>query len=227
MTKAVYVIRQSQGTDDSVSLELQRDRVRELAESLADDTTKIDLGNHTGFSSLTKDLDEERIDAHPEMQQLEDDLEAGEYDYLVAWDDTRIARDGYYSTLERKAKLGGCELAFIEDVPEDDLAHSVTRTVETEVKKKEIAKGKEAWQEWSEGADHVGAPPKGLQYASDGRGLEPDPMFSDVMQVFDMLDDGETYEEITAETGVSGPTVSRIKDRGRSYYEQYQQEDSA
>lgn len=74
---AAAVIRKSQGGEDDVSLALQRKRVPELASQLADKVVTVDLGVHTGFSVHMKPADEERIDAHPEVQRLLEDLRAG------------------------------------------------------------------------------------------------------------------------------------------------------
>ena len=77
MSRAVCLIRQSQGTDDSVSLELQRKEIPELA----DEVDIIDLGIHTAFSSAPKKNHEKRIDSNPQIQQLLKDLRDGKYGF--------------------------------------------------------------------------------------------------------------------------------------------------
>lgn len=77
MSRAVCLIRQSQGTDDSVSLELQRKEIPELA----DEVDIIDLGIHTAFSIRSKEKHEKRIDSNPQIQQLLKDLRDGKYGF--------------------------------------------------------------------------------------------------------------------------------------------------
>lgn len=222
MSKAAYIIRQSQGTDDSVSLELQREQVPALAESLADETHKVDLGNHTGFSIHTKDRDEERIDAHPEIQKLLDDVEAGEYDYIVAYDDTRIARDDFFAEFKRAVKLGDAEFAFVAEVTQDDLGFSVRRTVETHIKQQEIAKAREAIDRRMADGKWQGGAPFGTHFPDDGDDLEKDDTeWGILVDVFQMLEDEVPYSEISAQTGLSKGGISKINARGREFYEQY------
>lgn len=222
MSKAAYVIRQSQGTDDSISLGQQRKQVAALAGQLADETEKYDFGNFTGFSIRTKGPDEERIDAHPEMQELLERLRAGEFDYLVALDDTRIARDGFFEEVKGAVLHGGAEFAFVRDVEDlDSLTHGVKRTVETKVKQDEIQKGKVAWEEWAGEAEHVGRPPKGLKYNGSGDGLEPDDEFETVADVILWSESGLSYREIRERTDYSTGTIANIRERGRDFYEQF------
>jgi len=55
MTDVVRVIRQSQGTEDSISLQQQQGKTRALAENLdADLIDTVDLNNHSGFSLFRK-----------------------------------------------------------------------------------------------------------------------------------------------------------------------------
>jgi len=81
VSRAVCLIRQSQGTDDSVSLELQRKEIPELADELADEVDIIDLGIHTAFSIRSKEKHEKRIDSNPQIQQLLKDLRDGKYGF--------------------------------------------------------------------------------------------------------------------------------------------------
>lgn len=221
-SKAAYVIRQSQGTDDSISLEQQREQVRALAEQLAEQTERYDFGNFTGFSIRTKEPHEPRIDAHPQMLDLLEKLRAGEFDYLVALDDTRIARDGFFEEVKGAVLHGGAEFAFVRDVEDlDSLTHGVKRTVETKVKQEEIQKGKSAWKQWASGAEHVGRPPKGLRYSRTGDSLEPGEEFETVAEVIRYAESGLSYREIQERTGYSTGTIANIKERGREFYAEY------
>jgi hypothetical protein len=196
MSRAVCIYRQSQGTDDSVSLSIQREEVRALADELADDIDEIDLGVHTGFSSLTKDLDEDPVDMHPEMQSLEDDLRDGKYDYLLAYDYTRICRDDYYSEIKRRAKQGGCELIFVDGEDNDDLGSDVERTVEKHIKQKEIAKSKQAVEHRMEAGHYQGRPPFGLTLDDAGERLVPGDSFDSALEVLRRRDQDESYRSI-------------------------------
>ncbi len=145
MTRVATLARQSQGSEDSISLELQREQTTARATELGDDDPhRVDLGVHTGFSIFVKHEDQERIDSNDQVLDLLDQLAEGEFDYLVAHDDTRIARDQFYWVLVWHAKRGGCEVEFIEDVPSDDLTFRVSRVVEAEMKRKEIEKARAA-----------------------------------------------------------------------------------
>ena len=102
-TRALAWIRKSKGKDDDVGLELQREKVPALAEEVADAVEELDLGVHTGFSIHERDKDEPRIDANEDVQTALERLEDGRYDYLVAWDDTRVARDAFFSQVQAAA----------------------------------------------------------------------------------------------------------------------------
>jgi len=139
MTEVATLVRQSQGSEDSISLELQREQTMARALELGDDEPhRVDLGVHTGFSIFVKQPDQERLDDNDQVLDLLDRLGAGEFDYLVAHDDTRVARDQFYWVLVWHARRGGCSVEFIEDVPSDDLTFRVGRVVEAEMKRKEM-----------------------------------------------------------------------------------------
>lgn len=217
MSRAACVVRQSQGADDSISLELQREKVVELAQSVADEYDLLDFGVHSGFSVHMGGTGGEKIDDHPMMQSLLSDLRGGVYDYLVAWDDTRVARDQFYWEIKRAAIVGECDLKFVGDVPDESLTFRVQRAVESEVKKKEIEKAVQAVEERMErGYDH-GRPPFGLTYDDDGRYLVPGDNFSDAMAVIAKREDGATYREIENDLGISKSTANRIVERAEMY----------
>lgn len=216
-TTAAYVVRQSQGDDDSMSLRQQREEVGALARDLADDAECFDLGVHTGFSTLSRGPDETTVEDHPAMERLLDGLRAGAYDYLVAYDDTRLARDGFLQVVAHAAETGGCVLRFVADVQLGDLAGDVRRVVEREVKQNEIRKARAAFEQWADESEHVGRPPYGLQYGPDKRTLVPGDDFSAVCSALDMLDAGATYQQIETATGVPKSTVGRLTDRRELY----------
>lgn len=224
MTEAAAIIRQSQGREDSISLTLQRQEVTELANDVADDYNLIDLGNHTGFSIHMKGADDdERIDNHPDIEQLLRDLRDGRYSHLVAWDDTRIARDQFYWEVRRAAIQGGADMEFIEDVDDhDDLTFRVQRAVESQMKWNEIEKSMEAWRHRDEkGAAH-GKPPFGLKYDEDGLYLVPDRDNGDwkqALRVLQLRDDGASYREIASEVDDVGKDRARRVCNRREDYE--------
>lgn len=223
VSNIVCIFRQSQGTDDSVSLELQRERVVELAAEMGEhDPDIIDLGVHTGFSVFMDSDGEEkkkkRIDTNEQILSLLEDLDDGKYDYLLAWDDTRVARDQFYWVVSWHAKNGGCELKFIEEKPENDLTFRVERAVESEVKMKEITKTRKAIKHRQEqGHDH-GRPRFGMVYNEAGTRQVPGEDFELVKEIWELKDNGHTYDEIENETGVSRGTAHRVI-KERDWYE--------
>ncbi|WP_226008056.1 recombinase family protein [Natrinema salinisoli] len=223
MSRAAAFIRKSQGSDDDVSLELQRKRVPELAERLADEVDVIDLGVHTGFSVHMKGATEERIDANPEVETLLETLHGGEYDYLVAWDDTRLARDQFYWELKRAAVLGDCLFEFVEDPPEDELTFRVQRAVESDVKRREIKKSQAAMDAREQRGDDHGRPPFGLCYDEDGRRWIPDREsgeFATALEVIRLRETGRSWRDIGDETGVNRSTARGIYNRRDRYLEE-------
>jgi DNA invertase Pin-like site-specific DNA recombinase len=220
VTRAAAFIRKSQGDEDDVSLQLQRERVGDLAAEHADDVDRVDLGVHTGFSIHMRPNADTRIDTNDAVLELLEDLRAGTYDYLVAWDDTRLARDQFFWELKRAAIVGGGELVFVEEPPEDALTFRVQRAVESDVKRREIEKSREALEEREEQGHDQGRPPFGLTYDDAGEQWVPDREsgeFADALEVIDLREDGASWREIKAETGVATATASRIWDRRDRY----------
>jgi len=211
MSKAAALVRQSQGTEDSISLSLQRERVTALTADLADETEMIDLGVQSGFSIHSWPEKDDRIDQAPKMIALIDALRAGEYDVLAAWDDTRIARDQYYWVVKTAAIEGGAELAFVDPIPDDRLTFRVMRAVESEIKRREIAKTLAAIEKRDEEGYYQGRPPFGLQFDDQGQHLVPDPdEFPTVLNVLNLRSNGLSYSEIADETPMGKSKVGRI-----------------
>lgn len=225
MSRAAAFIRKSQGDEDDVSLQLQRSRVGDLAAGLADDVETIDLGVHTGFSIHMRPDSETRIDTNEDVLALLEDLRAGEYDYLCAWDDTRLARDQFYWELKRAAIVGECELAFVEEPPEDELTFRVQRAVESDVKRREIQKSKAALEEREEQGHDQGRPPFGMTYDDAGERWVPDREsengersdFQKALDVVKARENGLSWRDVAAETGVHKDTARNIWDRRDRY----------
>lgn len=227
MSRAAAFIRKSQGGEDDVSLTLQREQVPALAADIAgvdvEAVESIDLGVHTGFSIHSKAENDERIDANPAVEQLLADLRTGEYDVLAAYDDTRLARDQFFWELKRAAIVGKCELAFVEAPPEDDLTFRVQRAVESDVKRREIEKSREALDAREERGDDHGRPPFGLRYDDAGRRWVPDREsgeFATTLEVIRLREDGLSWRDIEDETGVSRSTARGIVERKQRYLEE-------
>jgi DNA invertase Pin-like site-specific DNA recombinase len=214
--KALVWIRKSEGSDDDVGLEVQREKVHDLADDIADETSVVDLGVHTGFSSLSRDKGE-TVDGHPKVNGALDELRGGEYDVLVAHDSSRIARDGFLHVVRYAAVQGNARVEFVEPV-EDELARDVRRVVERFVKQDEIQKAREAIRERQRrGFDH-GRPPFGYTFDDDGEYWVRDPEeFETAVDVLALRDDGATYDEIVDETGVPRATVAEILDNRDRY----------
>lgn len=220
MSRAAAFIRKSQGGDDDVSLSIQREEVPALAESLAEEVETVDLGVHTGFSIHMKGADDERIDAHPEVRRLLDDLRAGEYDHLVAYDDTRLARDQFYWEIKRAAIVGSAEISFVQEPPDDELTFRVQRAVESDVKRREIEKSQAALAAREERGDDQGRPPFGLQYDDDGRRWVADREsgeFATALEVIRLREKGESWRSVAESAGVPRSTARSVHERRERY----------
>jgi len=227
MSEAVVVIRRSEGDDDAVGLQQQRERVPEMAADLVggeENVHVIDLGIHTGFSIHVRDPKDERIDDNQQVLEMIDDLRAGRYDYVCAWDDTRLARDEFFSEIKRAVRLGDAEFAFIEEVQDvDSLTFGVTRRVEQDVKEREIRKSKQARRRRREQGGYEGPPPLGTKWDDDRFSIEPDDQFDDVLEVLEMKDNGATHRQVVDAVDAinSTGTVTNVLER-RELYEDLQ-----
>lgn len=216
MTRALAWVRKSKGSDDDIGLEDQREQVFGLAKEIADEYEKVDLGVQTGFSSMTRDGDG-LLDDHPQVQAAINGLENGEYDYLVAYDDRRVCRDGYMRIIEYAAKQGGCEFVYVGDVTEDELTHDIKRRIERDTKEEEIEKARRAVQRRQEQGFWQGRPPFGLEFDENGEYLQPSDKFHTAIRILELRDEGATYSEVAAETEVPRGTAHRIVEREDLY----------
>lgn len=216
MSRALAWIRKSKGSDDDIGLEEQREHVEALAEEVAADVDKLDLGVHTGFSSMTRDGNG-LLDQNERVQEAVEKLRSGEYDYVVAWDDRRICRDQYLRVIEYACKQGGVEVVYYGDVQDDDLAYDIHRRVERQTKEEEIEKSRRALERREEkGYDH-GRPPFGMTYDDNGHYWVPGQDFETAIDVIERRVDGESFRTITEATGVPRGTVQRIVERRERY----------
>lgn len=220
MSRGVAFIRKSQGGDDDVSLSIQREEVPALADSLADEVITVDLGVHTGFSIHMKDADDDRIDAHPKVCQLLDDLRAGKYDHLVAYDDTRLARDQFYWEIKRAAIVGDTEIVFVKEAPDDRLTFRVQRAVESDIKRREIEKSQAALAAREKRGDDQGRPPFGLRYDDDGRQWIADRKtgeFATALEVIRLRERGESWRSVADRVSIPRSTVRSVYERRERY----------
>jgi len=220
MSKALAWIRKSKGDEKDIGLQEQRREVFTLAEEFADDIDKLDLGVQTGFSTLSRDGDD-LLDEQKEVKNAVHSIREGEYDYLVAYDDTRVARDGYYKVIRHACAQGDTETVYVADIEEDDMGHGVRREVEKHVKQDEIQKARQAIAERKErGYDH-GRPPFGFEYDDEGKHWVQNENFETAKNIIHAREksDPDTYDEIAERTGVSHGTISRILDRKEMYTE--------
>jgi hypothetical protein len=224
MTRAKVVARSSQGTGDKLGLKIQREEGLARAEELADDVELLDLGIHTGFSAFVKPHAEDRIDTNPEMRQFVEELREGEWDYVVAYDPSRIARDEYWFEVRRAALLGCAEFEFFDQsIPDDvdDYSFTVTIVVEAGVKRREMMKSAKAKARREEEGLPDGRPPRGMRYNDDATEHVPDKeTFPGVLEVVARLQAEVPYSTIVDETGVGKGSITGIKNRLDYYIEQ-------
>lgn len=222
MSKALAWIRKSKGDESDVGLKEQRELVSALASDIADEVNTLDLGVHTGFSTMTRDDPEGLLDQNDEVQSHVSDLEAGEYSHLVAWDDRRICRDGYFSVIQYAAKQGDAEIVYVGDVNEDDLTFDLKRRIERDSKEEEIEKSRRAIERRKkEGYDH-GRPRFGMTYDTDGEYQVPGEEFDTVLEIFQLDNTGKSRREIADEVGIATSTVQNVIER-REWYLKRQQ----
>lgn len=225
--KALVWIRSSQGSDDDIGLQDQRETLPELADEVADEYDVFDLGIQTGFSTMRRDPDEYNgtlLDQLDEVQQKVSELESGEYDYLIAWDDRRVARDAYRSIIEYACTQGNADVVYWLDVPEDDLAYDIRSRVEQAVKEEEIKKSKRAIKQRQADGLWQGAAPFGTEHGDGPRGLGATDEFTDVLQILNAKCRGESHRGAILEAGLerSASLVTRMlnnEDRMKAYQE--------
>ncbi|MGQ3330635.1 recombinase family protein [Halorubrum sp. FL23] len=219
MSKALAWIRKSKGDESDVGLEEQRELVRALADDIADEIDVLNLGVHTGFSTMTRDDPTGLLDQNDRVQERVGELEAGEYTHLIAWDDRRICRDEYFSVIQYAAEQGDAEIVYVGDVNEDDLTFDLKRRIERDTKEEEIEKSQRAIERRKEeGYDH-GRPRFGMTYDRDGRYQVPGEDFETVLEIFRFDNAGKSRREIGNILDVPTSTVQNVIDRREWYLE--------
>lgn len=202
--KALLWMRKSKGDEDAIGFTQRKRAVRQLADEMDVKTDELNLGIHTGFSIHSRDSDDERLDAHPEVQDALDRIEDGEYDFVIAYNDKRVARDEYFSTIEYHMKLGGAQFVFVEDdIDRDDMAFNIQREVERHRKQSEIEDIREAIRERQELGYWQGRAPYGSKHADvDPPGLVPTEDFDRVIDIIDAKCRSKSHREALREAGL-------------------------
>lgn len=219
MSKALAWIRKSKGDESDVGLEEQRELVQALADDIANEVEILDLGVHTGFSTMTRDDPAGLLDQNDRVQQCISELEAGEYSYLVAWDDRRICRDEYFSVIQYAAKQGSAEIVYVGDVNEDDLTFDLKRRIERDTKEEEIEKSRRAIERRKQqGYDH-GRPRFGMTYDPAGQYQVPGDEFDTVVEILRLDQEGRSRREIAGLVDVPTSTVQNVIERRGWYIE--------
>lgn len=222
MNRALAWIRKSKGKESDVGLEEQRELVRTLAVDLADEVEILDLGVHTGFSTMTRDDPAGLLDQNERVQERVSELEAGEYSHLVAWDDRRICRDEYFSVIQYATEQGDAEIVYVGDVNEDDLTFDLKRRIERDTKEEEIEKSQRAIERRKEQDYDHGRPRFGMTYDASGEYQVPGEEFDTVLEIFRLNNSGKSRREIADEVSVATSTVQNVIQRREWYIKREQ-----
>jgi DNA invertase Pin-like site-specific DNA recombinase len=222
MSRALVWIRKSKGDDDDIGLEEQREVVPGLAAELADEVERLDLGVHTGFSTMTRDDESGLLDQNERVTERIDELRSGRFDYLVALDDRRVCRDEYLRVIQYAAGQGNTEIVYVGEVNEDDLTFDLKRRIERDTKEEEIEKSRRAIERRKEqGYDH-GRPRFGMTYDANGHYQVPGEEFDTVTEIFQLDNAEKSRREIADKVDVPVATVQNVLDRREWYVEREQ-----
>ncbi len=217
MSRALAWVRKSKGNESDVGLEEQRELVAALADDIANEVETLDLGVHTGFSTMTRDDPSGLLDQNQTVRDRVDTLRQGHFDYLVALDDRRICRDEYFSVIQYAARQGDAKIVYVGDVNEDDLTFDLKRRIERDTKEEEIEKSRQAVRRRiEEGYDH-GRPRFGMTYDDAGHYQVPGEEFDTVMEIFQLDNAGKSRREIADTVDIPVATIQNVIDR-REWY---------
>jgi hypothetical protein len=226
MSKALAWIRKSKGDESDIGLEEQRELVPALANEVADEVETLDLGVHTGFSTMTRDDVSGLLDQNQTVEDRVDELRRGRFDYLVALDDRRICRDEYFSVIQYAVRQGDAEVLYVADVNEDDLTFDLKRRIERDTKEEEIEKSRRAVRRRiDEGYDH-GRPRFGMTYDDAGQYQVPGEEFDTVMEIFQLDNAGKSRREIADTVDIPVATIQNVLDRREWYINREQMAES-
>jgi DNA invertase Pin-like site-specific DNA recombinase len=211
---AVGYTRLSQRSDTSIPR--QKDHIREYCD---DHNLTLERIYDDGEESSGFDASRE------EYRELRDRVREGEVDAVVVNDKRRLARDvDEVMRLVPDLRTEDVELHTYQDGPLD-LSDPMQASIEIlmaaaayEEKIEEIEKSINAIKEKKERGDDLGRPRFGMTYDEEKRRQVPGDRWEDVVEIFEMRENGHTYEEIAVEVGISTGTAYRVVDR-REWYE--------
>lgn len=163
--------------------------------------------------------DDYRLDANDTVQSTLNRLESGEIDYLVAYGQSRLCRDGWVSRIREAAAIGDCTIRHVDD-ESDRLTRDLRHRIEQEVKQTEIKKSKAAIERRQEQGKWQGGAPTGFSF-TDGD-IKPDEEFCEVLNLILLKDEGESHRDAIEQISIdiSPATVTNVLNR-RSLYEKW------
>lgn len=219
MSNAVGYTRLSQDSDTSI--EKQKREIRSYCKR--DGFELVDIYNEGEYASGFDDVAD-----RPEYQQVKQLLLNAEMSAVVVRDRDRLGRD-FDERMQFVLDLRqtGVELHTATEGHVDlsdrykVVMESMHAASDDQAKCHEIEKAKEAVRDRVEAGYYHGEPPLGLTFDDEKKHLEASAEFDVIKDVFEMLDRGVPYSEISAEAGVATGTVSKIKQRGREFYAEY------
>lgn len=216
MNAAGYT-RLSQASDTSI--DNQKENIAEYAASRGFDLVTIydDGQGASGFNTNRQEYDE-----------LVQAARGGDIGAIVVNDRSRLGRDKWqriehFSSLVRHGvEFHTCKDGFIDpDEPTVLLQEAMYAQQHDEGKREEIEKSRAAVGRRIENGCYQGTPPKGLEFGDDKCHLQQSHKWDDLETAFRLFEnDDTTLAEISDDTGFTVSTLSRIRSRGRTYYEQ-------
>ena len=212
---ALGYTRLSQRSDTSIPR--QKDHIREYCDDHGLTLERIyDDGEESSGFDATRE----------EYRRLRERVLEGDVDAIVVNDKRRLARDvDEVMRLVPDLRTEDVELHTYQD-GRLDLSDPMRAAIEIlmaaaahEEKMEEIEKAINAIEEKKERGDDLGRPRFGMTYNEEKRRQIPGERWEDIVEIFEMRDDGHTYEEIAEAVGVATGTAHRVVDR-REWYEQ-------
>lgn len=209
-------VRLSQEGD--ASIEEQKESIRQYARTheLNLQTTRNDGSKTSGFNA---DRDE--------YQLIREKIRDGGFDVLISRDRARLSRD-FDDRLSLLSDLRENEVEWhvvevggplgLHDVQQAGIEclHAMMDHVK---KKVEIERSKKAVQKRLDNGYYQGKPPYGLEFDDDGQYLVPGDDFEHVLTIFELREEGLSYNKIAKKVPVAATTVSNILDRQEMYAE--------
>jgi DNA invertase Pin-like site-specific DNA recombinase len=215
MSKALGYTRLSQQSDRSISA--QKANIETYCEE--NGLELVAVKNDGEYSSGFKP---EQLE---EYQKVKEAILSGGVGAVVVNDKRRLVRDiDEIMMLIPQCRQSGVEIHSVQDgqMNLDDPMSAVIELVEAasehKSKQKEIERAREAVAErMANGYDH-GPPRFGMTYNDEGTRQVPGEKYDLVERVWELREDGATFEQIEEKTGVTKSTAHRIVNE-RDWYE--------